>query len=811
MSKNVTVRRVKLTRQDEDLSVMQLEQNDEVYRVSFSEETAPEIVRFVETIMLQVKGNKQYEDKLLFWEDLLVALESEDITFSELPNHDGEVALSINVANGDKLVSYKDTITGQNVPNEIVRNIASVVSRVFSEYGIDTINQIENALMQEDTQGAYELLVEGQGKGLLHFGSKNTLTRLFHLIDHVLPVSLTSEERKKLFEIKFVLGEQTGLFTTLYADASQYIEEFGDLVEPKLIQQLLLLKANAASQQGKSELAFSLYQKVIKECTDDFATIAWAHRGLAMTLGYEDPDALYHESMAADAFLLSGNKLMFAQSKAVLAQYTKFSDPEKAIGLLEEAICVFDANDPLQKEKIAALSLNKAEIYNLCGQNEAALIEAERSITFRGGSGQFGNESKTIASLHAAILFEQALEVDETKCPLKDKYEGKIKELENIMLDEDKVSYSLLKRLSNALLEKNLVELEQMKEEVLNQDSSEIIVSFWVAVIIAKTDASLDNKLELLEEAWAEAIKPKVRNDLRANVCSLFAEIYKDNGSDEKALEWYKKALDLNPFIWTNRQNYVALLWKNNKWKEAVAFFEEQRGRFGDLTSIMFGYGKSLVEAGEPGKALPILRIAQKKNPDAVYINEYLSKALDNLNGDFQTIPTVPNISISAEVVTLASVEQCLADFIQFIQKDKRMTFWKFDLIQKKHNWVPSPEQHGQNLLHTFVKARFGNNVEALEEVGTGAGRIDIYLRFKNGLRTIIELKMCGGGRYSEGYAIEGIQQLTHYLENKETHLGYLVIFDGRRRDCGKGIEPQYLYEKFTIRSYVADVRPQVK
>ena len=64
MSKNVTVRRVKLTRQDEDFSVMQLEQNDEVYRVSFSEETAPEIVRFVETIMLQVKGNKQYEDNM---------------------------------------------------------------------------------------------------------------------------------------------------------------------------------------------------------------------------------------------------------------------------------------------------------------------------------------------------------------------------------------------------------------------------------------------------------------------------------------------------------------------------------------------------------------------------------------------------------------------------------------------------------------------------------------------------------------------------------------------------------------------------
>ena len=141
---------------------------------------------------------------------------------------------------------------------------------------------------------------------------------------------------------------------------------------------------------------------------------------------------------------------------------------------------------------------------------------------------------------------------------------------------------------------------------------------------------------------------------------------------------------------------------------------------------------------------------------------------------------------------------------------DKRMSFWKNDPKQKGHKWVTSPEQHGQNLLHTFIKSRFGQNVEAIEEVDTGAGRIDIYLRFYNGLKTIIELKLCGGG-YSEGYAVSGIEQLTHYLKNKQTYLGYLLVFDGRIRDCGKGIQSAYPFENYTIRSFVADVRSKVK
>lgn len=803
---------VKLIRKDKDLSaVMHLTENEEGYSISFSEDSVPELVASVEVIIRQLKEGKEYRDKLVFWKDLLLAIESEQMTYNELSNNDLHLALNLDIAKENKLVSYSNNKTDGNVPDEISRSIANIISKVFTEYGVDKVDEVENALSRKDIYSAYKLLEKALEEGIIQLGSKNTNTRLFHLVCQIPISSLTTDEQKKLYEYKFILGEKTGLFSELYDDVSHYIDEFGDQADSKLATNLLLLKANAAAQQEKKELAYSLYQQVLKKSTDDFGTAAWAHRGLAILFGYEDSDALYHEKMAADAFLLSGNKFEYITSKVALAENTKTSDPNQAIKLLEEAINVLDVNNPTHKDRIASLMLNKAMIYNFCGQNELALKEAQNSIILRDGNASFGNESKTIASLNAAMFFEEAVAASKNKKNLESKYESRIHDLEKVMLDDEKPSYKLRKKISIALANKDWVELELVRKEVLAQNDSEIIISYWIALVITKPNTDLHIKIELMENAWAEVFKSNVSNDMKFIVCSLFAEIYKDNEMDEKALEWYDRALSFNPFSWPSRQNYVTLLWKNHRWKEAVIFFEEQKKRFGDLPSILFAYGKSLVESGEPGKAIPILRLAQKKNPEAEYIHEYLEKALDQLGEVDQITPLTLGASNTTDNITISMLEQCLHDFIQFIQSDKRMTFWKYDTSEKKHKWVSSPEQHGQNLLHTFIKSRFGDNINAIEEVSAGAGRIDIYLWFQNGIKTVVELKICGGSGYSQGYALEGVKQLSHYLDNRQTYLGYLIVFDGRIRDYGKGIEPQYSYEKFTIRSYVADVRPEVK
>jgi hypothetical protein len=98
--------------------------------------------------------------------------------------------------------------------------------------------------------------------------------------------------------------------------------------------------------------------------------------------------------------------------------------------------------------------------------------------------------------------------------------------------------------------------------------------------------------------------------------------------------------------------------------------------------------------------------------------------------------------------------------------------------------WVPSPENVASRMLQNFLAGKFSSRIEAFTEVGAGAGRIDLYVLLRGGLRIIVELKMLGSP-YSSTYAFSGIEQITHYMDNRECRLGYLVLFDARTRDWG--------------------------
>src|SRR5690606_8323227 len=142
------------------------------------------------------------------------------------------------------------------------------------------------------------------------------------------------------------------------------------------------------------------------------------------------------------------------------------------------------------------------------------------------------------------------------------------------------------------------------------------------------------------------------------------------------------------------------------------------------------------------------------------------------------------------------------------VAADKRKTFWTG--TGQKRKWTRHPERHAQNLLHTFLKAKFGPRIEVFEELSAGAGRIDIYVMLEGGLRFVVELTLAGAPGYSSTYAFSGAEQLQHYMEQKKSALGYLLVFDARIRDWGKG-ETSSGKGKYTVRVFFADVRAQVK
>lgn len=92
-----------------------------------------------------------------------------------------------------------------------------------------------------------------------------------------------------------------------------------------------------------------------------------------------------------------------------------------------------------------------------------------------------------------------------------------------------------------------------------------------------------------------------------------------------------------------------------------------------------------------------------------------------------------------------------------------------------------------------------------------GAGIIDLYIILQGGLKIVVELKICGGAGYSSNYALSGKDQLIHYIKNTQTKIGFLIVFDGRMRDFGKGFIPIQSVDDISIFTTAIDMRPKIE
>jgi hypothetical protein len=162
------------------------------------------------------------------------------------------------------------------------------------------------------------------------------------------------------------------------------------------------------------------------------------------------------------------------------------------------------------------------------------------------------------------------------------------------------------------------------------------------------------------------------------------------------------------------------------------------------------------------------------------------------------------------EWVEAADLKECLEAFTHYVRTNIRMSFWVFDKAINRYTWTPRPEKHAKNLLLTFLNGRFGGSVDTFEEITAGAGKVDVFVVLPSGEKAVVELKMCGHG-YSWPYAQAGVEQLAHYMENRSTRTGYLIVFDSRTRDFAKGLRDTESIDGMQVLTSIADVRPYVR
>ena len=718
-----------------------------------------------------------------------------------------KISMQINFADGNAITTVQPDSVFSSQQQNIILNVINVLKTTMQDFGSELVPQIKAAVSSSEYVQLFDILGDNKRMGKLHYASSKTINQIFDLIRSVPIDSLTLHQAKLLIDCKLFCSGRLGIFKGLYNDISFYLRTFQSEINENLKQSLILAQANCAAQERKNELAYSIYNSVIKTAQDG-TTLAWAHRGLANILDPSDPDSLYHENLAGDLFLQSGHIENYVGSKVRCADKVEFSDPEAAIKMLDAALQVCDPSDDSFKKHIISIQLKKSKIYDRMGSNSYALEEAQSSLNVLNLQRSYGLESLQI-SAYSLIIF-LAEKQDSVDPDLIQDAQDNIFSLEQRLQNDERSDYEIRKKLMESLNKSDADTLHGLSKEIDALQDQTLKVLYLIVDILVSAHTFFE-KMERLEELYNYIKNDTTSLEVVFVVYNLYADIYLDHGDYEKAIMWYRKALDINPFLWHCRQNYLALLCKTGKWNDAASYLETQVKRFGDQPNLLFVYGRALIEVKSYGKAIKVLRKAQKMLPDSKDIGKLLSFAIDSCSDEVFTIDQNGEASTEplSPAITLESFRALLTRFSEFIRSEVRMSFWK-SAPNRKHVWVASPEKYGQTLLHTFIKSKYSDAVEVMEEVGTGAGRIDVYIQFSNGFKTIIELKMCGHS-YSEAYSLEGTKQLEHYLVNKKLHVGYLLIFDSRTRDFGENIQPVYSAGRNIIYTNIVDVRPSIK
>lgn len=618
-------------------------------------------------------------------------------------------------------------------------------------------------------------------------------------LDTLLKVDLSLIDEKSKFNfLKFIIGvaSQTRCFGPVEQIADLLLKEYSKDLEDEHLQLLIgvmILKGNAAIENNKQETASIYYHKALTYEGIESGSKAWVLNNLSLFPDVKDHKKRELINQAIDCFLESGQKDEAIKCYVRIAEELDFQHPEEAIKSLDIAVSLMNSQEKVDQEKKAQIHFHKAKYLHQIGRFEDAYLEVNKTINIR--EHFLGNNRAKASSYYLASILAEVVD--------KENFEGiKLKQTyyENLADRIDEPLYSkIAKWLSSSELEN-----AKLEEEVAKSGDYFAIFSFFESKAIKQQDPILS--IECLDTAKEALENIKGDNECWTALSFHYAETFRQLPDKKKAIFWYQKTLDHNPFHPIASQNLAALLQQECLWVELKEHFEKHMQLFGELPNTCFLFGRTLLQLGDAHNALKYLLKAKKLNAD-IDIEEDKNKALeliaDSQGVESETGMVVTTSDKESHVVTTRDIMSCLEDF-SVIVSDRRMQFWRKE--GKVHKFKNSPEEIGKELFINFLFSRFGNDVIIVDEYKAGAGRIDIFLAFSTDLKIIVELKMCGQS-YSENYALEGIEQLAHYMKIKSVFLGYLVVFDARVKDFGNNLKDPISQGSSTIFPKAVDIR----
>lgn len=671
---------------------------------------------------------------------------------------------------------------------EIAKRLFESISSSLQRLSLDWINSFDELIQLQKYEGAYDLFDKNHGK--LQFTRSTTPIKSLIKMD---VFKLKREHRKRY--LTFLVG-----YSSYIGDRSQsqrnielLLNEFQEELDPSLVQDLLLEKANIAAIDGFVNKAVLIYQQVISSKYSDAGTTAWAYQGLS-NISETVQDKLYYAEKAVDKHLESGSKGPAVNYLMIISDIKSNTNPEEAIKAIDKCISLYGSERLIDRELLASLKHKKAAYLQRIGVSEEAYSCIVEACKLR--RGLIGNEIE----LHSSLLLASIIAEDNNENEESKKF---IEEAEKLSLSIEDENFKLSNEIKNIISERMQINDDLLSRIILSGDTQ--ILSAALLYQSTSDTISLDDAMDFLDKARI-SLEENNDNQLLDAVYYMIAEKYRTEGFFDNAFKNYQKSLEINPFYYEAAQNYAATLFSEKRWNQAELFIKGRIELLGELPGSCFYYARCLFENK---KYLLALKYFKKSMTSTSLANEYIQKCLEQLS-ESDLLHHTYDTSNPVKTITADQFHASLKEFSTSISADSRMHFWEKDKTKNEYRWKSKPEELSKQMLITFLNGKFGKGtIEIIQESRAGAGFIDLYVLLPGGLKVVIELKMCGCG-YSSTYALSGESQIIHYQKNTLTKLGFLVVFDARKNDYGKHFNELQMLDNHTIYTVTVDMRPEI-
>ena len=726
------------------------------------------------------------------------AVEANGFKIDRLPEGDLQIEFAVDLPSGRTYGKQKALHGFAHLTEDIGRNIQKAIQQAFNQPAEMHAAAILTALGEGNHQEAARLVLGQEDALILFSGSRS-------LLDAICAINQEGLEHDDANELKRIIVSLASAQHRyeIACDAAEQLLQGDQTLDVQTKYSLRNMAAVGALKRGERESGLAMLRELLEDADQiDAAQRGWIWRNLSNALETDEPEARRAAQLSADAFLEAGDREESARSLAHLSRLQERDEPTTAIYQFDQMLDLISKEGVLNEEIRANILHRKARKLLELSNSRAAFDAAAEAADLR--RGVLGAEESLISSLHLAGI-AASIHGD------KKSADAMNAEAEKLEIEVGFEHFRHARRVE-ALLKAWDPEVARSLLVVADQtENPELYAGIHVAVASGDPSLSSVQRLRRMESILKDLDRRHARHGAKHPVRLAIAQILKEMGNFAGAAEWYRKILNEAPLDTTVRQLFIEALWKAEKWAEAAIYLRHQLEAHGERPGILYAYGRSLSEAGQLSEAVSVftraLKIAEANPSLQQTIREHRERALE-LGGSIiqpKAAAVAPD-----DPVTLDELRTALKEFGTFVSASKRMDFWERRGGEKKHDWRKRPEKHGQTLLHTYLKATFKERVDIIEEIGVGAGRLDLLVRFVGGVSAIIELKMCGSG-YSTEYARSGEDQIEHYMANRRVHLGQLIVFDARQGNNGSRIIIRKVSPENTIEENTIDIRPTVK